>query len=377
MLKQAIELSKAKAILQYELTPETVAAMVTKYDALTVIPGDTASYKTVRATLTMLVHTRTQTDKRRKDQGEEARAWIKELNGTAKQLLAPLVPLEARLRCELKSEDDRKAEIRAAKERKEQARIDGIRAKIDAIKTWCYQGIAYDKSSEIIRLILLRLKGTSEKLTEDDYMEFLGETQDLLWDAITKTKDALEAHLQWEKEEVERKAEAVRLAEIRKQQEAEQEMIDTERRKLLEEKQEVEAEKMRQEEEATRKEFERQATIEAEKAALAKAEKQIREAQENQVKAEIEAKQAKERAEGEAAEKAEREEKKRIAEEAERKRQEKLRPDKEKLLSFVQTLHDIEWPDVKDDAAAQLVISAKQMVWAAIETIRTGVESMS
>ena len=48
-MEKAVELSKAKAILQYELTPEAIAGMVTEYDSLSVVPGDLASYKTVRA----------------------------------------------------------------------------------------------------------------------------------------------------------------------------------------------------------------------------------------------------------------------------------------------------------------------------------------
>lgn len=63
--------------------------------------------------------------------------------------------------------------------------------------------------------------------------------------------------------------------------------------------------------------------------------------------------------------------------EAERKRQEELRTDKEKLLSFAQILHDIEWPDVKDDAAVQIVIYAKHMIKQIITIIQTDVESIS
>ena len=47
---------------------------------------------------------------------------------------------------------------------------------------------------------------------------------------------------------------------------------------------------------------------------------------------------------------------------------------KEKLLAFAQILYDMEWPEVKDDAMAQVVIKAKQTVWVAIEAIREGIK---
>ncbi|MBW2037029.1 MAG: hypothetical protein JRI41_06065 [Deltaproteobacteria bacterium] len=358
MKNAVVELNKVSAITQYELTPEAVTVMVKEYDSLAVIPGDTASYKEVRAALTMLVHTRTATDRRRKNLGEEARTWIKEINGAAKQLLAPLEPLENRFRAELKAEDNRKAEIKAEKVRIEQARIDGIRAKIDEIKTWCYQGIAYRKPSATIRLILLRLEKTLANLTESDYMEFLGETQDLLRDAITQTRDALSARLQWEKEEEDRKAEAARLAEIRKQQEAERERIEAEQRRLLEEREKIEAEKRRQEEEAERKEFERQAIAEAEKKARVEAEKRIQEAEDSRIKAEIAASEAKERAEKDAMQKAKETERLRLAKEAEKKALALLAPDKEKLIAYAEALQAVPKPTVKASSMDSILSDA-------------------
>ena len=272
------------------------------------------------------------------DRHKELKADILEksqsLDAERRRLFGLLDPIIETLAQKRQVEDDRKAEIRAAKQRKEQDRINGIRAKIDGIKQWCYQGIGYGVPSQNIKSILPLLKETMSGLTEDDYMEFLTEAQGCLSGAINETEKALEARLQMEKELEEAKAEAERLAEIKKQQEAEQEKIDAAKREIEKEKAKIETEKR-----------ERKIKEEARREAKEKLEREAQEAEERKA-----------------------------AEIAEKARFEALRPDKEKLLLFAQALHDMEWPEVKDDSMAQVIIKAKQVVWAAIEILREDIK---
>ena len=251
------------------------------------------------------------------------------LDGERRRIYGLLDPIIDTLAQKRQVEDDRKAEIKAAKEHIEQDRIDDIRARIDGIKQWCYQGIGYGVPAKDIQRLLPLLETTRDSLTKEDYMEFLGEAQDLLRDAIVKTKEALESCLQWEKEEVERKAEAIRLTEIKKQQAAEQERLNAERHKIEEEKARIE-----------QAERDRMIKEEAEARAKADAERQIQEAKEAQIKAEIEAKEAKERAEREI-------EERRIAREAEKKRKAEMLPDQEKLIAYAEAIDAIPIPIVK------------------------------
>ena len=262
------------------------------------------------------------------------------LDGERRRIFGLLDPIIDTLASKRQIEDDRKAEIRAAKQRIEQARIDGTRARINEIKQWCYQGLEYGISSESIQWLLPVLRETFDGLTEKEYMEFLTEAQDCLSGAIEQTEKALEARIQWEKEEAEHKTEEARLAEIKKKQDVEQEKIDADRRKIEEEKTRIEQE-----------ERDRKIKEEAEAKAKADAEKQIQGAKEAQIKAEIAAKEAKKRAEREAKEKIEREarkaEERRIAEEAEKKRKAEMLPDQEKLIAYAEAIDAIPVPTVK------------------------------
>ena len=278
------------------------------------------------------------------------------LDGERRRIYDLLDPIINTLASKRQVEDDRRAEIRMAKQRIEQVRIDGIRAKIDEIKQWCYHGLNYGIASENIKMLLSLLETTHLSLIEADYMEFLGETHDLLWDAITKTREALNGRLQWEEDEAIRKIETERLAEIKKQQDAEQERLDIERRKIEEKKTKIEQE-----------ERDRKIKEEAEAKAKADAEKQIQEAKEAQIKAEIAAGEAKERAEREV-------EQRKVAKEAERARIETLKPDVDRLLGFAQYLEDILWPELRNVEMVKVQDSAKVLISEAIEIIRDGIK---
>lgn len=341
--KKAVDLVKDNGVFQvvkFDITRAAIKKMADQYKDLEIT--DTASYKVVTAAIADVRSKRTAVEKRRKELKADALEFGRKVDAEAKDIMALLLEIEEPLKATKQAEDDRKAAIKAEKERKEQERIDGIRAKINELRAWCFDGIAHNKSSRAITLVLSKLQETFGKLTKDDYMEFLGEAQDLLWDAIMKTQEALKSRQVWEAEEEQRKAEEIRLAEIKKQQEeeaarqkAEQDKIEAEKRKIEEEKAKIEAEKKAEAEWKEREEFERKIRAEA-----------------------------KERAEKEAAEKAKREaeeaEAKRLAEEAEKKRLAELAPDKEKLAAYANALQDVPIPKIKDQQLNSLLSEVVQ-----------------
>ena len=119
---------------KYEISPEKVAEMAKKYDSITVIPADKPSYHIGKKACMELVHTRTAVERRRKELGEDARKWVNDVNRAAKELLAPLAPIEERLKSELAAEDARLQAIIDAAALAEEERINRIKDQIAAIK---------------------------------------------------------------------------------------------------------------------------------------------------------------------------------------------------------------------------------------------------
>jgi hypothetical protein len=176
---------------------------------------------------------------------------------------------------------------------------------------------------------------------------------------LTELKTAWEAEqARLKAEEEARKAEAARLEKIRKEQEAAQKEIEEARRKIEEERHKIEAEKRAEQERKDREEFERQAIeqarIEAEKAAKEKAEREAAEAERKRL-AEIECQKA---------------------EEAERARQEALKPDKEKLKAWADSLLDIEPPKLSNKRSRMIADQALQDIHKIVDTILATLEAL-
>ena len=347
-------LTNRDAIAQYEITPALVAQMAKDYLALTVVEGDTKSYKTVRAALTTCVRTRTGTDKRRKELGEGARRWISETAAAARQLLGPLVPVEEHLRGELTREDDRKAAIKAEKEAAERERVDDLRGMITEIQRIATEVVG--KGSEEIRLRLEFVGNVNT--TEAEFAEFWTEAAAVKEDALKALKRALADRLQLEKEEAERKAEAETLAKIAERQKVEDERLAAEKKALKDAKL---AEEKRLEEERV--------ALAAEKAEF-EAEKQ----------AEADRKAAEQKAIADAAEKAQREEVEALeraeAAEKEKAHQEALKPDKEKLMEWAQPVYDMcaYNLNIKDKGLKHLHDTAVRGLMSVYDNLKTSVE---
>ncbi len=352
------------ALSEYEITPAAVADMAKKYMTLTVPEGDTTAYREVRAALTMVVKTRTGTDKRRKELGADARAWIGEVNQAQKDLIAPLAPVEEHLRAELTAEDNRKAEIKAAEARKEAERIEAIREMVSSIQRLAMglSGLTQDQ----IRDIMVQIDTLD--VSPEIYFEFTAEANQAKTDAAIAAQQALDERVRLDQEEAARKAENERLEKVRKEQEAEaarlkaeQDKIDAarqaeERRQAAEQAKILKAQKEEQDRlDAERREIEEaHAKLEAEK--KAEQDRKDREALEKKLAAE-----AKVKAEADAKEAAEREETMRLeAERAavfEKERQESLKPDREKAVSWVQKLivNTAAIPDLDDPEMREII----------------------
>lgn len=335
-----------KALAEYHITPEEVALKAKEYMALKVIPEDEASYKVARAALTTLVSLRTTGDKRRKAFGEDARNWVSAVNDAYKKLFSPLLPAEEHLQKELHIEDGRKAEIKAKKALEEKIRVDTIRASIDALKMAIVntQGQTADeihvKADAVLKM----------EVTREIFAEFFDEAITARLNAFQALCDAEQARRKWEKEEAQRKIEVERLAK----QKAEQ---DAEAKRLADEKMKLEAEKKTEKERKDRGLFELAARQKAEVDARAKVE---REEKERKAKEEAEAKAKAEREAQEAAEKA---------------RKEALRPDKEKILTFLGEIAAVQMP-VVDGKADDLLQEIGKSIRLLLAKARNNVEDL-
>jgi len=301
----------SQAIVLYKITPKEIAERLKEYDQLKVIEADTKSYKKVRSALTSIITTRVEVDKRRKQLGEDARKLVSNINQAAKMLIEPMTPYEDRFKSELNTEDDRKTEIKAVKEAIEQARVDKIRSRINDLQVMVTQ---------VPLLSLKELGAMAEDLdaieiSVVDYMEFTEEAKNVLNRTCETVQRFIVIITEKEKEDVKRKEEEARLEKIRIEQDAAQKRIDEANQKLKEK--EVALEK---------KEWER-----IEKIRIAK------EMEEERIKVEKEQEIEADRLEKDII------------------KQNRLMPDKEKLLGFIDTLGDTPIPRVETKEAGDLL----------------------
>jgi len=223
----------------FELNPKAIAAMVKEYETLELIPGDKESYKTIHEAKMICVKARTGTDKRRKELGADAREWIKDVNSKAQELIAPLLPLEERLKGMLDEEDQREA-------KNEADRVNKIQSLLEDLEVLATVGLQYNKSKDGIANALGRLE--SFEVSAVDFQEKTEYAEQIKADGIQNTQLALKNRIDWEETQAdqariaeenaakekalaEEKAafEAARVAE-REKQDAIQKKLDEERR---------------------------------------------------------------------------------------------------------------------------------------------------
>ncbi|MDM1548609.1 hypothetical protein HX096_12170 [Empedobacter falsenii] len=296
---------------------------------------DNASFAEAKKARTNLVSARTEIEK----QDKVIASKLKELRSKTQEITAELIsitkPFEEKQQEEVKRFEAIKEAEKLEKARIEQERISNIKTEISQTIS-SYKEQIKELKFENIESFENNFRSNLEIFNKSKFQEFVSdyETQeievlDFLQAKISQLRDDEVRRI--EREEIE--AEKKRLEEQRK--------LDEENQAKIKAEQEAEAERIKQEQaEAQRKIDEERKAIEAEKKRL--------QDEENARLAKIKAEQeAKELEELKLKQEAERVEKEKI----EAKRLESLRPDKEKINSFLEDLTSkIQFPDLEDEA---------------------------
>lgn len=353
-------------IVKYDITDAAIAEMKDLYMGLIIVDlKDKEQFDAVHSARMVVKGKRIDVEKTRKGLKADALAWGKKVDAEAKRIFAKLEPIETHLEKEEKKVTDEQKRIKAEEEEKERLIIQG---RVDALLEY---GVALP------------------------FFEVAAMTEEEANAKILEVKAGFEAEKKrLAEEEAARKAEAERLEKIRLEQEAEAERLAEAQRKIDKANAKIEAEKKALED-AKKEELERKTKLrsnllyliglnfdgeqyrykdinvhwteittmtDVEFDALVEKIKPIVEQRKAEEKKRVEdeaklaaEKAAKEKAEREAREKVEAEQK--AKEEVER--QEALKPDREKLISWAESIASLVVPDVKDEFAQGIVINAE------------------
>lgn len=298
---------------------------------------DEEGYKNVKAAYMVMVHARTAVDKGRKALKSEALEYGRKVERATDKVMALLEPIETHLKCQKDVVDMEKKRI---EEKSRQEQKEKIQSRLDSFLKVAVNKPFYDVAAMTDSEFEIAIaKATEAYLAE----------QKRIADEEADRKAAEEvARLKAEEEKKEQEA-------LRTKLRAQQEEIEKQKREQAEAQAKIDAENARiktEQEAAARK-------IEDERRALEAEKQRVLDQIENKKKIEQAKKEAVEKALKEASEKAERAikekeeaEAKTIAEEA---RREALRPDKQKLKSFLNAFGNIENPELRTDAAKEIL----------------------
>ena len=302
-----------------------IARMAREYMPLSVKGlNDAEGLKQVHAARIDTKNLRVTITKGGKELREDANAFIKKELTVEKEILSLIAPIEEHLIEEEGKVEAEKERIKREAEEKEAARI---KDRVDRLEA---MGMVFSQGVYVLPFDTERTQtATPEAVKTVAYDVFEAFVQGVI-DLVAKEKERIE------NEKAARRAEEERLAKIRAEQEAKEREFAEAHRKLREESERIEAEKKRIE-------AEKQRLIE-EDAAKKAAEDRAKELEKAKAEA---AEKAKIEAEERAKRDAEQKERDRIEAEEEAKHQEELKPDKEKLLSFADTIKNIPIPSVK------------------------------
>ena len=321
-------------LVPYDLKKATIATLEKKYLDLTLPPDDAKSYDMVMGGLSACQKLRKDADDWFDDKKELINKASKHYSEERKKAKAMIIPTEDHLKVIRKAEDDRRAGVKAEKERKEQERILNIQKEINRIAA--IPATLVNMSSKEIAKLSAEFEGVL--LKQDEFQEFYDEAVRIDDETYSKIQDALIARLAFEKDEKDRKAEAERLEAQRKEQDAKQNKLTEQAAELAKASRLLEAKKKADEQKKREEELVRQIKEKAEKEATEKVER------EKQDEIDRAARETKEKAVKEKAEK------------EEAARQEALKPDKQKLLDFANMILDIGLIDLTDEEAREIFI---------------------
>lgn len=313
-------------------------------------PEDKEGYKAVHEGIQQYVKARVLVEKHAKQVREKAVKFQRDVIAEEKRVIGLMAPVEEHLRAERKAVDDIQAALKAEEER---LRAEKLQARVDRL---CSFGATFNGTIFTAYGIQVAHKAL-DACSDEGFEQFISQ--------ISAAKEADDARLKAEEEA--KKAEEERLAKIAAEQEAERLRLAEIARKQAEEEarikadaEAVEREKKRlADEEAARVKAaeDEKIRLETEKKRLAEIERVKKEAAEKAVR-DAEEKAARERAEAEA-----KAEKARIA--AERKAA--RRPDKEKIILFLQAVASVPVPELKSNDGIDLMRDIDAKIREAVE----------
>lgn len=296
-------------------------------------PDDKAGFKRVYEARQVVKKARTSVDKKRKELTEDARKFTTRVNEEAKRITALLLPIETHLESQEVAYERERERIRMEKELAQQRLVE----------------------TRVTRLRALDVLYSSETDTFTQYGSHALTLEDI---KALSDNDFEDVALSLEETY---HTEQARLAELKRQQEAEAARIAAEQaeaaRKLEELKRqqaEAEAELKRQQAELLRQQEEAAAEIRRQQQELDNLKRQ-----QDEEKARIEAE--RKQAEAEAAEAA---------------RKEALKPDKEKLVRLAEILDTLDYPYMSTEEGQEMLRSTVYRIGEISESIRQRVESL-
>lgn len=296
-------------IIKYDVNEAEIAKLSDIYMNLTIKDfEDIEGFEAVHSGRMVMVKHRTAIDKLRKRTNEDAQTFIKTNNTNAKKLLALMEPIETHLKEEEGKITKEKERIKAEEDRLKKERVE---KRVNAL-------LALGVVVAFIDVAMM---------SDEDFTKLLAESEESY---VTKLNTQEEERLAKEAEKKKLAEDLAKADALKKELDAKAKELEEKEKKLQTEREAIEAEK--------EAEHKRAAELEA------------KEKLEEELKIQAE-KDAQEKVEREAREKKEREE----AEEKEKARQEALRPDKEKLLLWVDAILSVPEPELASDESWRLL----------------------
>ena len=328
-------------VVKYDIETAVITALDAKY--ADVVIKDAASYAFVMSGLREYREHRLAVDEWHKGKKQSALEYSQALDAEKRRVKGLLEPGEQHLKDVRQVEDDRKAKIKAEKDRIEKERIDGIQAKIVDLERYpsLTTGLNSDSVASMCDAIV------AVQITEEEYQEFTEQAKAAKLATLSALDDIYNDKVIQEQEAAERKAEIAQIEKLRAEQAKAEVKMHEELRKIELEKQAVQKIIDDEKEKRDRAEFERKAQ-----------------------------EQAKEQAKRHAEQEAQQKEKESIAAQIEAKRQADLRPDKEKLIAFADMLTNLKLPVVKSKVAKMAVAEINERLDDLQSLIRDQAENM-
>ena len=331
----------AAPVVKYNVSNAAIAQMEAEYLPLT-IKGveDKGGIAAVHEARIIVKNKRVEVEHTRKELKADALTWGKKVDAEARRITAKLQPIEDHLRQEEDKVKAEKARIRAEAERKEEERLQ-------------------------FRVNLLQQLGRQVSIVNIKAMS--DEEFQIAYDQAKAEHEAEQARLAKEEEdrkaleESERVEREAKEEEDRKEREAEDARLKKQRDEQARVAKEQDDEKARLKKEADKVEADRLALAEEKRLEDAKKEAAERGRQEE-----------KDRVARELAEAEERDRKAKVEE----ARQEALKPDKEKLWTYVLALSYLPAPELKTKEAKAILAKAKDVLLDLAEVVKGSIEKM-